>query len=1024
MKWLHIHSTRCTAVAAAVLAGVAVDAQLVINQTQPPTTLVQTVLMGSGVFATNVTFNGNPGNTMPPAGGTNGEIGRFNGANTNLGLAAGVFLCTNDAGTHLEGPNDELMEYAGGTGGGGFWPSPDIDLGQLSGNPQWAATGGANIGNKSVLEFDIVPMADLLSVRYVFSSEEYERWVCSQYNDVFGFLISGPGLSGPFTNSAMNVAFIPGSLVPVSINTVNNGQMNAANANGPDFMNPFQPCFNADPNWQANAPYYRYNGGVWSVPQPAGGAAQTEAPYNTDPFYIQHNGMTVVLTASAAVQCGQMYHVKIAVGNVGDNKFPSAVWLEQGSFTSTDRFSLSVDPSPNVEYNATDTTFVENDCDSIYLRFHRWGGFYLDEDLPITVGGTAANGTDVLAALPTSIHFNPLDSFVVVPIAVPVDADGDEQLNIDLITCNGANVQLYEFPITQRPPLEVVLEDQVLGCPDEVTLIPTVTGGSGNPANYTYSWSTGETTPTITTMVLQTTQFWVTVNDCSAGPVTDSAWVTIPPYVPMALTLTPDTAIPCLSNADLEVSTQFGSGGYTYEWTLNGQVQGTTTLLNVPPALPPAYYVITVTDLCGVETADSVLVSQAPPTPIMLTMPPDTAIPCLGLADLTATVSGGGGILQYEWQLGGEVVGSALTINVPAAVQATYTLEVTDQCGQVEQGQVVVTTGPTPPLVIQAEGDTVECPNTPILLQVLSVTGGGGAYTYAWNPGGAGVTGPQYEVTVINDASFTVTVTDQCGNQADTTLVAAVRDHDPLMITVANDTTVCPGEAVPLWAVATGGAGGTTFNWPTLGAGAEQVWIAGHSDEALVVQVTDLCGTMASATIQVGVHPAAVWLQAAELGDSHWRFHAETDPTTGADLTWDMGDGTEYHGPSGVEHAYPDAEAYWVVVTLVTPEGCTAMDSVQTTPPSATLYFPNAFSPNDDGINETFGAEGTLLDRYELLVFDRWGGVIFESMDPAIRWDGTVDGEPVMNGIYQYKYTVKGLKLPLKVGFGHVVLLR
>ncbi|MBS1937396.1 MAG: choice-of-anchor L domain-containing protein, partial [Bacteroidetes bacterium] len=370
MRICRDHITFGLALAGALLGTVPVQAQLILSQTQTPATLVANTLMGPGVFATNVTYNGNPGNTVPSLFTTLGQIGRFNAANTCLGIANGVFLCTNDAQYSLPGPNNQLMEQGGGLGGGGFWTSPDVDLSHLSAYPGWQVTGGANIGNKSVLEFDFVPTSDMVSVRYVFSSEEYERWACSQYNDVFGFFISGPGINGPFTNNAMNMAYVPGSMSAVSINTVNNGQMNASNANGP-LTDQFMYCNQADPNWQANSIYYRYNGGVWNIPMPPGGANQIQEPYASDPYYIQHNGMTVVLTASAAVQCGQMYHIKVGVGNVGDNWFPSAVWLEKNSFTSSDRFKLTADPAVNVEYHPADTTFIEYDCDSVRLRIHR-----------------------------------------------------------------------------------------------------------------------------------------------------------------------------------------------------------------------------------------------------------------------------------------------------------------------------------------------------------------------------------------------------------------------------------------------------------------------------------------------------------------------------------------------------------------------------------------------------------------------------------------------------------------------------
>ncbi len=1005
---------------ACAMVGTVSPAQIILNR-QPPTNLVQNVLMGQGVFVSNVTFNGNPGSMQVGTAGPS-DIGRFNGMNTVLGMS-GVYLCTGVGTSHIPGPNNREEAAGGGIGASQGIMTPDIDLSHLTAWPMWQVSGGTNIYNKAILEFDFVPVKDMVSFRYVFSSEEYETWACSQYNDVFGFLISGPGIptnvNGPFTNNAMNIAFVPGGLQRVSINTVNSGLLNSSNANGPDWTDPFGPCFDADPNWRANAQYYRYNGGIfqnWS---------QVEAPYSTDPYYIQHNGMTVTLTASAAVQCGERYHIKLGVANVGDSHYPSAVFLEQGSFTSTDRFSMDVAPGPNVEYTANDTILIENDCDSVYLRFHRHGGFYLDEWLQIRAEGSATGGADYHPLLPDSVHFNQLDSTVVVAIAVPVDADGLEELVVKLITCNGVKIQTYHYPIDQRPPLEVVLEDEELECPAVVTLTPEVTGGGNEASEYEYLWSTGETTVSISPYVQESTQFWVRVKDCWAEAVTDSAWVRLPPYDPMELVLTPDTAIPCLGTATLEVHATLGAGSYTYAWLLNGVEQGTDSTLTVPAPVAPVYYVVEVTDLCEVVATDSVLVSQAPPVPLVLTLTPDTAIACLGTADLVASITGGGGELSYTWRHGGSIVGTDSVLNVPAAEFEVYDVEVSDQCGQTVAGRVEVTTGPTPPLVLQAEGDTVLCANMPMVLQVLTVSGGGGAYSYVWSPGGAGPSdGPTLEVSVPDDAYFRVTVTDECGNRADTTLAAIVLDHDPLLITTSNDTLVCPGEEIPLWVVAEGGAGSNVIDWVGLGTGDSLSWRAGHQSRAVVVHVTDACGERATDTVHVDVHPAQARIASRELGDSQWRFEAHTEPDEGNELEWDLGDGTTVQNVLTVEHTYADIEAHWVYLYVVTPEGCTAVDSVQTTPPSATLYFPNAFSPNGDQHNETFGGEGTLLDRYELYVFDRWGRIVFESHDPRVRWDGTQDGEAEMNGVYQYKYIVKGLKMPLRQGFGHVTLIR
>ena len=436
-------------------------------------------------------------------------------------------------------------------------------------------------------------------------------------------------------------------------------------------------------------------------------------------------------------------------------------------------------------------------------------------------------------------------------------------------------------------------------------------------------------------------------------------------------------------------------------------------------------YEVEVSDQCGQSVTGQVEVTTAPPIPLTITLTPDTAIPCLGSADLEVEVEGGGGAIDIVWRQGTSVVGTSPVLTVPASAFTVYEVEVSDECGQSVTGEVEVTTGPTPPLIIVAEGDTVFCAGEPMVLQVLTVTGGGGQYTYRWSPSGTGTNdAASYEVTVDDDTFFEVVVTDECGNSADTLLAAVVLGHPPLLISVSNDTIVCPGEQVPLWVEVTGGAGTSSIDWPGIGSGGAVVWTANSGGIAAVVNVTDECGETVSATVDVAVHPAEVWIDATELGDSQWRFQATTDPTEGIDLEWDLGDGTMIEDQFIVSHTYTDTEAHWVYLYMVTPEGCTAVDSVQTRPPSASIYFPNAFSPNDDGVNESFGGEGVLLDRYELYVFDRWGGIIFESNSLALRWDGTMDGEPVMNGVYQYKYLAKGEKLPLKLGFGHVVLLR
>lgn len=103
----HLNQRPILAVLALAVSSAAM-AQLAVDNTLFPTQLVQNVLLGGGVTATNITFNGGPGNIMSE------QIGSFDGTASNVGLDAGVIMATGDIQVAL-GPNDQ----GGSTEGGG-----------------------------------------------------------------------------------------------------------------------------------------------------------------------------------------------------------------------------------------------------------------------------------------------------------------------------------------------------------------------------------------------------------------------------------------------------------------------------------------------------------------------------------------------------------------------------------------------------------------------------------------------------------------------------------------------------------------------------------------------------------------------------------------------------------------------------------------------------------------------------------------------------------------------------------------
>lgn len=125
-----------------------------------------------------------------------------------------------------------------------------------------------------------------------------------------------------------------------------------------------------------------------------------------------------------------------------------------------------------------------------------------------------------------------------------------------------------------------------------------------------------------------------------------------------------------------------------------------------------------------------------------------------------------------------------------------------------------------------------------------------------------------------------------------------------------------------------------------------------------------------------------------------------------------------------VAHSFTDLEDHWVQLKVVTPNGCTARDSVFLTAP-AHIYFPNAFTPDGDGVNETFGPIGHSIDEFSMVVYNRWGELLYSTDELLEPWDGKVNGgKMATTGVYVYKYRAEGHYFPSTEGYGSVTLIR
>ena len=441
-----------------VLTGFSGISQLVVdNTTLTPQQLIQNVLAGPGVTISNVTFNGVPVNNPIPQAGT------FDGSNSNIGLPNGVLMGSGDVQV-APGPNNSGSSSLGGSGTMGV----DPDLAAITPNQIW---------DEAILEFDFIPSGDTLSFNYVFASEEYDEYVCGTVNDAFGFFISGPGFAGPFTNGAENIALIPGTTTPVSINTVNLG---VVGSNGLQAT-----CDAIDPNWASYNVFY------------AGTNTQNE---------VQYDGWTVPLTASASVQCNQLYHIKLAIGDGGDSGFDSGVFLEASSFSSN---VVSV----AVSTVTGDTSIVEGCTDATFI-FSRPASDTLDTlIINYDIAGTAIEGTD-FSNLIDSVIFLPGEDTVIWNITAFLDQfnEGDEYITITTYTINACGDTLVSTGTLwiSDPPIAIMTPSAVQGCqPFSVDFANNSTNGGIGPLTYEWIFTVNDT---LMTPVLDTQNFVFNAN--------------------------------------------------------------------------------------------------------------------------------------------------------------------------------------------------------------------------------------------------------------------------------------------------------------------------------------------------------------------------------------------------------------------------------------------------------------------------------------------------------------------------------
>ncbi|HRH68264.1 MAG TPA: choice-of-anchor L domain-containing protein, partial [Flavobacteriales bacterium] len=618
---------------------------------------------------------------------------------------------------------------------------------------------GRNTRDACRLEFDIIPSGDSLSFDFTFASEEYNEWVGSQFNDVFGFFISGAGIIGdPGIGSDKNIALIPNTNQAVTINNVNNG---------------------------SNAAHYFDN---------AGGSE------------IQYDGYTVGLKAVSVVQPCQTYHLKLIVADASDRKFDSGVFIERIKSNQVVMTSHTLNGDPDM---------VEG-CNPGWVTFTRPAPRPTPLTLTYYLQGTATNGTDYSAignvnpAVPKTVTIpaNQTSANVNVnPLADALD-ESAEYLRFILGNpyCPAQQLDTLIFNIVDTLIANVTPGNTTICSGGSVQF--EVTGG----ANYAWSPAIGLSctncanpvaTPTVTR------NYTVTVTD---GTCTRTVTRQIRVSNPVLSGVMTAPLCEGQSNGAVNLSISGAIPPYSFAWSgPNGFSATTEDLVNIEAGT----YTVNFTDAAGCPRSQSFNVGS--PAALGATLSPSILpfgenIACFGgsTGSINTTISGGTGPYATAWT--GPNGFTANTQNIVSLQAGAYTANITDANGCTYSAGYTLT---QPTALAPSTGSitNVSCSGTNIGEATVNITGGVPPYAFSWN---SVPTQSTATATGLPPGTYIATVTDGygCTSAASAIITGPAQ---PLSTTVSGTTNVsCFGGSNGAATVnVSGGTSPYGYSWDT-----------------------------------------------------------------------------------------------------------------------------------------------------------------------------------------------------------------
>jgi gliding motility-associated-like protein len=527
---------------------------------------------------------------------------------------------------------------------------------------------------------------------------------------------------------------------------------------------------------------------------------------------------------------------------------------------------------------------------------------------------------------------------------------------------------------------------------------------------FSYSWSNSTSNPGISALAPGT--YTLTVSDVYACADTDSVAITEPALL-TANEIWNDS-VSCFGRSDGASALVVAGGVTPYNIVWNSTPpQQNDSLLNVPAGT----YIATVTDANNCTVQATVLIEE----PSLLTANIQNVVNllCYQVPQGSAEVVASGSIppYTYAWS-SAPAQQTAVAAGLPAG---NYTVTVTDNIGCSVTAATAITE-PAQLVMVLADSSAPMCNGDNNGFINMSTAGGVVVYTYAWSHDATWNNGSAPQLAV---GTYTASVTDANGCMDSMTISLA--EPTPLTLSlIATDLTCYNANDGTVLAAAAGGSGGYLYNWTgtatvsgNAGSGLEEGMYAVTVTDAHNCTISDYAGIKEPAEMVIHMMQDAT----VRLGHAVLLDNTITGGVGGFTYNWQPVSGLSCSKCPLPVSTVMENTAYQLFVEDST--GCRAEAAVNIyVINDKLLYIPNTFSPNGDGNNDIFGLFTEAVQQYRMMIFNRWGEKIFETVDVKAGWDGYYNGQLVDPGSYVYEVSITWIDNQTVKRKGTIFLMR